>query len=171
MKVDRLTVPDDERRDRTSEMRKSALEAPRFKAASEEDRCFVFESTINNLPDMVGESVPVWSWNDFLSSWEKTINFILTIGGNRVGFLRWERDPDALHLADLQIEPEYRRMSLATQAVAFFEDQAIAAGFSKVSLVVHHKNQSAQALYAKLGYICEQRDERRSLLIKRLALA
>lgn len=140
-----------------------------FRPAVHEDQDFIYDLVKASLPDVVGIPVPDWSRNDSLQSWERGTKTIITFEGTRAGYLRWERDPDGLHLADLQIVPAFRRQGLGTKALIYFERQAAAEGFAKVSLVVHDANHAAGPLYAKLGYCCETRDSRRSLMTKTLA--
>jgi ribosomal protein S18 acetylase RimI-like enzyme len=140
-----------------------------FRPAAQEDQDFIYELVKASLPDVVGVPAPDWSRDDFRHSWERGIKTIITFDGTRAGYLRWEHDPDALHLADLQIGPAFRRQGLGTKAVTYFERQAAAEGFGKVSLVVHDANHAARSLYARLGYFCETRDSSRSLMIKALA--
>jgi ribosomal protein S18 acetylase RimI-like enzyme len=140
-----------------------------FRPAGQEDQDFIYDLVKASLPDVVGMPVPDWSRDDFRQSWERGTNKIITFDGTHAGYLRWEHDPDALHLADLQIVPAFRRQGLGTKAVIYFERQAAAEGFAKVSLVVHDANHAASPLYAKLGYCCETRDSRRSLMTKTLA--
>lgn len=137
-----------------------------FRPATIEDQPFIYDLIKASLPDIVGVPVPDWSWDDFLRSWERGTKIIVALDESRVGFLRWEHDPDALHLADLQVMRSHRRQGIASKAIAHFEQQAAAEGFGKVSLVVHDANRAAGPLYVKLGYRCETRDGGRSLLIK-----
>lgn len=86
-----------------------------FRLATSDDQDFIYDLIKVSLPDIVGKSAPDWSWDDFLQSWTRGTKTILTLDGVRAGYLRWEHDPDALHLADLQVAPTYRRQFSQSQ--------------------------------------------------------
>jgi GNAT superfamily N-acetyltransferase len=116
---------------------------PIFRPAVHEDQDFIYGLVKASLPDVIGMPVPDWSRDDFHQSWERGTKMIITFDGARAGYLRWEHDPDALHLADLQVVPAFRRQGVEPKTVIYFERQAAAEGFTKVSLVVHDANNAA----------------------------
>lgn len=57
------------------------------------------------------------------------------------------------YVYDVYIDPTHRRKGYAAAAFAALEEQAVALGFSGISLHVFGHNPAAQSLYAKLGFI------------------
>ncbi len=56
-------------------------------------------------------------------------------------------------LYDLFIEPGFRRMGYATQALEALETEVRALGFDTIQLHVFGHNRAARALYQKAGYV------------------
>ena len=139
-----------------------------FREARNAHLPFAYELTKINRPIIFGSPAPDWSYDDFLTGWQRGTTVIVTVDTQPAGYLRWERDSDALHLADLQIDIPFRRQGIATQAIAYFEAQALGLGCGTVSLVVYDANLAARQPYTNLSYRCKHRDDTRSLLVKAL---
>jgi ribosomal protein S18 acetylase RimI-like enzyme len=142
------------------------IPSPRFRLATTDDQPFAYELIKIGLPDILGTPAPDWPWDDFLKSWHRGTKVVIMVDNEQVGYLRYERDPGALHLADLQVVPAFRRRGVAAQAITYFECKAREENLGKVTLIVHDTNPAAASLYAKMGYRCEKRDCSRSLLVK-----
>lgn len=73
--------------------------------------------------------------------------------GRPVGYLLPVHGPDALHLGELAVAPEFRREGRARGLL----ETAIAATTGPVTLLVAPENEAARALYEDLGFAVAER--------------
>ena len=59
---------------------------------------------------------------------------------------------NSYYICGVALFPEYRNRGIGTQLMKLAEDQAIAKGFDKLSLIVFEQNVGAKQLYDRLGY-------------------
>ena len=59
---------------------------------------------------------------------------------------------NSYYICGVALFPEYRNRGIGTQLMKLAEDQAIAKGFAKLSLIVFEQNVGAKKLYDRLGY-------------------
>lgn len=82
---------------------------------------------------------------------------ILRADGGRVGMIWFAVKPRAqariAYVYNIEIAPEHRRQGHAQRALQALEEQAQSLGLSGIALHVFGHNTSAQALYARLGYL------------------
>ena len=69
-----------------------------------------------------------------------------------VGFFLVIYEPDGLHMANLAVDPEFRRRGLALLALDWIEELAKERGAERIALEVRETNLAAQLLYRKAGY-------------------
>lgn len=140
-----------------------------FRLATDDDRQYIYERALDNLANTQGQraSENALSWNDFLLSWHATSNYLVYIGDQKAGVLRWERGSDAMHLTDLYIAKPFRRCGAGSMALNFFEEYAASQGFQKVSLLVDTADRVSLQLAQNRGYDIERKDARRALMVKR----
>jgi GNAT superfamily N-acetyltransferase len=144
-------------------------EAVSFRLATDDDREYVYESVLENLANTQRASDEALSWSDFLLSWHATSNYLVYIGDQKAGLVRWERGPDAMHLTDLFLATPFRRRGAGSIALEFFEKYALSQGFKKVSLVAYIADRVSMHLAEKRGYGIEKRDEQHAHMVKRTA--
>jgi hypothetical protein len=143
-------------------------EAVSFRLATDDDRQYVYESALESLANMPQRQArqAVLSWSDFLLSWHATNNYLVYIGSQKVGVVRWERGPDAMHLTELFLEEAFRRRGAGNMALEFFEQYAHGQGFGKVSLLVDIADPVSMQLARQRGYAVEKKSEYRALMAK-----
>ena len=61
-------------------------------------------------------------------------------------------EDNSYYICGVALFPEYRHRGIGTQLMKLAEDQAIAKGFTKLSLIVFEQNVKAKQLYERLGY-------------------
>jgi ribosomal protein S18 acetylase RimI-like enzyme len=145
-------------------------EAVSFRLATDDDRQYIYESALDNLAHTQRRpSEEVLSWSEFLLSWHATSNYLVYIGDQKAGVVRWERGPDAMHLTDLFLAETFRRRGAGSMAMEFFEKYAVSQGFRKVSLLVDTNDRVFMQLAHGRGYEIERKDERRALMVRRAA--
>jgi GNAT superfamily N-acetyltransferase len=144
-------------------------EAVSFRLATDDDRQYIYESALENLVNAQRRRAPeeVLNWNDFLLSWHATSNYLVYIGDQKVGIVRWERRPDAMHLTDLFLAKAFRRRGAGSMALEFFEKYAASQGFKTVSLLADTADRVSMQLVQKRGYDVERKDGRHALMVKR----
>jgi ribosomal protein S18 acetylase RimI-like enzyme len=144
-------------------------EAVSFRLATDDDRQYVYESTLDNLRETRIASEQILSWGDFVLAWFETSNYIIYIGDQKAGLIRWERTTEALHLTGLYLAKAFRRRGAGKVAIDFFEKYAASQGFKKVSLIVYLSDDVAVNLATGLGYTVERKYQHRAMLVKSLA--
>lgn len=60
--------------------------------------------------------------------------------------------PETAHIAQIVVDPDFRRGGLAASLVDGVLEAATALGFSRLSLIVAERNEPARRLYARLGF-------------------
>lgn len=68
-----------------------------------------------------------------------------------VPYYKLEAD-NSYYICGIALFPEYPHRGIGTQLMKLAEDQAIAKGFDKLSLIVFEQNKNAKRLYDRLGY-------------------
>jgi GNAT superfamily N-acetyltransferase len=146
-------------------------EAVSFRLATDDDRQYIYERALEKLACQQRRrpSEDVLSWSDFLLSWHATSNYLVYLGDQMAGVVRWERGPDAMHLTDLFLAKTFRRRGAGSMALEFFEKYAVSQGFRKVSLLVDTGDGVFTQLARQRGYDIERKDEQRTLMVKRTA--
>ncbi|WP_227353455.1 GNAT family N-acetyltransferase [Haladaptatus salinisoli] len=77
--------------------------------------------------------------------------FVSTAEGRPVGYVLATLGDDA-YVAELAVEPAYRREGRATELLQIVVSAARERGYDGVSLTVHEENDAARALYDSLGF-------------------
>ena len=146
-------------------------EAVSFRLATDGDRQYFYESALDHLAytQRRRPAEEVLSWSEFLLSWHATNNYLVYIGNQKAGVVRWERTPDAMHLTDLFLAESFRRRGAGSMAMEFFEQYARSQGFKKVSLLVDSNDRVFMQIARRRGYKVEKKDERRTLMVKHTA--
>ncbi len=142
-------------------------EAVSFRLATDDDRQYVYECTLENLRDTRIASEQILSWSDFVVSWHDTSNYIIYIGDQKAGLIRWEREVEALHLTGLYLAKAFRRRGAGSVAIEFFEKYAASHGLKRVSLIVYLNDEVATALAHARGYTVERQFQHRAMMVKR----
>lgn len=146
-------------------------EAISFRLATDYDRQYIYESALDSIAHV--ERRPpgeVPSLNEFLLSWHATSNYLVYIGEQKAGVVRWERGTDAMHLTDLFLAEAFRRRGAGSMAMEFFEKYAASQGFRKVSMLVDTTDRVCMRIARQRGYDIERKDEQRALMVKQMAL-
>ncbi len=146
----------------------SMHEAVSFRLATDADRQYVFEGTLDDLREAQTASERIPNWTDFVVSWHDTSNYIIYIGDQKAGLIRWERRPDVLHLTGLYLAPAFRRRGAGTAAMEFFENYAASHSFKQVSLIACPSDGTAAEFASALGYVVERQYRHCAVMVKRL---
>ncbi|HEY3085984.1 MAG TPA: GNAT family N-acetyltransferase [Candidatus Dormibacteraeota bacterium] len=74
------------------------------------------------------------------------------IGGEAVGCLRFEVEPDHLHVRRVAVLPERQRQGIGTALMMWSHEHALSLGLHEVRLGVRTQLPGNQAFYKRLGY-------------------
>lgn len=94
--------------------------------------------------------------------------FVAEDGGHTVGTVVLVDAADHLVLTNLAVDPAHQHRGLGRALLAFAEDEARRRGFRVVRLWTHVTMTENLALYARLGYVEEDRRPERVFLAKDL---
>ena len=72
--------------------------------------------------------------------------------GRAVGFCSFWKVVDELHVNNLAVLPECRRMGVATALLAFIFNEGVRLGAKRATLEVRRSNEPARQLYERFGF-------------------
>ena len=99
------------------------------------------------------------AWNPFLfrETFDVANSQVIQFEGKDIGYLKIRREPESLHLADIQLLEEYRNRGIGTWLIERILHEASQAGLSVWLRVL--KGNPAMRLYQRLGFkVCEEAD-------------
>lgn len=118
------------------------------------DRDFLFDLNRATMKDYVDRT---WGWNDheqsafFADRFQPDAWQIIQVDGEDVGVLIVEDRADEIHLAEVQILPEWQGRGIGSSVVRSLIERCAAAR-TPLTLRVLHVNLRARALYERLGF-------------------
>lgn len=87
------------------------------------------------------------------------IVLVSTADGRPVGYLLAIDGPNAIHAAELAVDPEYRREGRASALLDRILSRATRTNHDRVTLAVHPENEAARRCYRDLGFEVEERKD------------
>lgn len=85
------------------------------------------------------------------------IVLVSTADGRPVGYLLAIDGPNAIHAAELTVEPDHRREGRASTLLDRLLSRATRTNRNRVTLAVHPENEAARRCYRDLGFEVEER--------------
>jgi ribosomal protein S18 acetylase RimI-like enzyme len=122
-----------------------------LRRAAAEDFDFAEALTHSNMGAYYVRHGLAWRRDLFHESWLESDNFILELGGERVGLLRLTVEDDSLHIRDVQVAEGYRGHGAGTYLLDLSHRWAKSHGLRETQLRVFVDNPAAR-LYRRMGY-------------------
>jgi ribosomal protein S18 acetylase RimI-like enzyme len=125
-----------------------------LRPAHPDDRGFLFDLNEATMREHIER---VWGWDDaaqaafFESRFRPDGWKIIQADGRDIGVLIVQDDGDEIHLAEIEILPEWQGRGVGSSVVRSLMTEATASA-KPLTLRVLHVNQRARALYERLGF-------------------
>lgn len=131
------------------------------------DRDFIREETALNIRPFYEDT---YGWSEELHR-KRPSNpedfTMVGLDGETIGFFALHDKPDCSYLGSIQLVAKVRGSGIGTKVMEHIESMARATGHRTIRLRVFHANRAA-ALYRRLGYEVESRDEHTAVMRKML---
>ena len=134
--------------DVTMEIRSEPLS---LTSATPADYAFTHDLTRSNMEKYVAKYWGGWDEAVYRANYERTENLLLRLGGEKVGFVRFEPAADRLVLEDVQLLPAYQNRGLGGWMLDRVRELAAARGVRAVRLRCF-KDNPARRLYLRAGF-------------------
>ncbi|MEM4408548.1 MAG: ribosomal protein S18-alanine N-acetyltransferase [Candidatus Caldarchaeum sp.] len=82
----------------------------------------------------------------------KSLNLVARIGGSMCGYIISWKVYDEIHILNVAVHPDFRRMGIGTRLITTCIDYFMKKGAKHALLEVRVSNEAAQRLYEKLGF-------------------
>ena len=138
-------------------------EQPEIRPATPEDFEFAHNLTRSNMESYVVRHWGAWRRDIYTENYEKARNYVLWLGGARVGYFRLRPQPPLLILGDLQIATQHQRRGLGSFVLARLDTFLPQLACAAIRLRVFHDN-PAREFYLRAGFQEVERDDASSIL-------
>jgi Acetyltransferase (GNAT) family len=124
-------------------------EQPEIRPARPDDFEFAHDLTRSNMEDYVVRHWGAWRRDIYTENYEKARNYVLWLGGARVGYFRFRLEPPLLVLGDLQIAAQRQGRGLGSFVLARLNSFLPQFACAAIRLRVFHDNPPGNFTYAR----------------------